>query len=54
MISRSVVGRALPSNPVTQVRFQAGSGILISILGLGCVSFVFYPVLSQAVALTFC
>ena len=43
----------LPSNPAARVRFPGESGILISILGLG-VSFVFCPVLSLVVALTFC
>ena len=33
---------SLPSNPAARVRFPAGSGNLISILGLGvCVSFVY-------------
>ena len=45
----------LPSNPAARVRFPAGSGILIAILGLGvCPLFVFCPVLSRAEALTLC
>ena len=45
----------LPSNPVARVRFPLGSGILISILALGvCPLTVVCPVLSLAVALTFC
>ena len=46
---------SLTSNPAARVRFQAGSGILISVLGLGgCPSSVFCPVLSSAEALTLC
>ena len=30
---------SLLSNPAARVRFPAGSGILISVLGIGCVSF---------------
>ena len=32
---RGEVGKSLPSNPATRVRFPAGPGILIHILGLG-------------------
>ena len=46
---------SLPSNPAARVRFPAGSGILISVLGLGvCPLSVFFPVLSSAEALTLC
>ena len=46
---------SVPSNPAARVRFPAGSGILIPILGLGvCPLSVFCPVLSPAEALTLC
>ena len=46
---------SLPSNPAARVRFPAGLGILISVLGLGvCPLPVFCPVLSSAEALTLC
>ena len=46
---------SLPSNPAARVRFPAGSGILISILGLGVCSLpLFCPVLCLADALIFC
>ena len=53
---------SLLSNPAARVRFpaarvriQTGSGILISVLGLGlCSLSVFYSVLSSAEALTLC
>ena len=46
---------SLPSNPAARVRFPAGSGILISVLGLGVCPFsLFCPVLSSAEALTLC
>ena len=45
----------LPSNPAARVRFPVGSGILISVLGLGvCPLSAFCPVLSPAKALTLC
>ena len=46
---------SLPSNPLARVRFPAGSGILIPILGLGVCPFsVFCLVLSSAEVLTLC
>ena len=46
---------SLPSNSVAQIRFPAGSKILISVLGLGvCPLPVFCLVLSLAMALTIC
>ena len=52
---RGVVGRVPASNPAARVRFAAGSGILIPILGLGACSLsVYCPVLSPAEAQTFC
>ena len=45
----------LVSNLAARVRFPAGSGILISVLGLGvCPLSVFCPVLSSVEALTLC
>ena len=42
---RGVVGRVPASHPTARVRFRAGSGILIPILGLGmCPLSVFYSV----------
>ena len=50
-----VVVQSLPSNSADRFRFSAEPGILISILGLVVSTlFVFCPVLSQVVALTFC
>ena len=55
---KSVVARSvdsLPSIPAARVRFPAGSGILIPILGLGvCPLSVFCPVLSPAEILLLC
>ena len=46
---------SMPSNPAAQVRFLAGSGILISVLGLSvCTLSLFRPVLSTVEALTLC
>ena len=48
-----LVGRVPAFQPGAQVRFPAGSGILISVLGFGvCPLSVFCPVLSSAKALT--
>ena len=46
---------SLPSNPAVRVRFPTGSGILISVLGLGVRPLsVFCPVFYSAEALTLC
>ena len=53
--SCGVVGRVPTFQSGGPGRFPAGSGILISVLGLGvCPSYVFCPVLSLAEALTLC
>ena len=54
---RGVVDRVSAFQPgaAARVRFPAGSGILISVLGLGvCPLSEFCPVLSSAEALTLC
>ena len=53
--SKAVMGKLRPAGHMRPVRFPAGSGILISVLGLGaCPLSVFCPVLSAAEALTLC